>query len=107
MYDETKVYYKNLRPAAENGEYPYLKYDDGNLNNEEKFRIIYYPKRDYIEIFVHGIIETKWPGRVWPKMQPILDSQKRESEVIDKSFLVPLGGGLCHSKKYVIINRKV
>jgi hypothetical protein len=59
----------------------------------ETFRIIYDPKKPFIEIWIQNMIETKWPSRLWPKMQPILDAQKRSEEALDISSLVRLGGG--------------
>ena len=40
------------------------------------------------------MVEFQWPARLWPRMQPILDAQKRKEEVLDMSrFTTSLKGG--------------
>ena len=93
-FNGTRVYYNNLRPAPENGEYPYLSYDNGSELAFATFVLKYDPSKGYIKIFAKDMVEFQWPARLWPRMQPILDAQKRKEEVVDMSrFTTSLKGG--------------
>ena len=93
-FNGTRVYYNNLRPAPENGEYPYLMYDNGSALASATFHLKYEPSKGYIKITAKDMVEFQWPARLWPRMQPILDAQKRKEEVLDMSrFTTSLKGG--------------
>jgi hypothetical protein len=44
------------------------------------------------------MVEFLWPARLWPRIQPILDAQKR-SATSDMSGLIRLGGGRSRSRR--------
>ena len=89
-FNGTRVFYHQLRPDSLNGEYPYLQYDNGSAERIDTFVLRYYPVRGYIEITARDMVEFQWPARLWPRIQPILDAQKRAEEVLDMSALTSL-----------------
>jgi hypothetical protein len=98
-FNGVRVYYHTLRPAPENGEYPYLSYDNGSEEAFATFVLRYYPAKGYIEITAKDMVEFQWPARLWPRMQPILDAQKRQEEVVDMSKFTSLKGGRSRSRR--------